>query len=423
MNPTLSVLATPGRSRMTAWMLVHLTRKPAWSRGHSAAIIAGIVLAIGLIDFFLGIKISLRVFYFIPIALAVGWLGWWEAVITSVASVAVWFIGDWLDGAEYVRRPEILWNASIILSMYLVVAWILEALIALHRQMEGRVRERTAAFERESRARVRLQRDLLRISERERSSIGQDLHDGLCQHLAGTALAGQVLVEQLAPRDLEGAESARGIVRLVEDGIVQTRHLARGLLLATIEPERLIPELDELAAAVGRQSGVPCRLTLRGTPRAPDQDTASHLFRIAQEAVRNAVRHARLPSGSRSCSRATPQNLLLVVSDDGKPGCRPRGAGRAWGCGSWPSAPSPCGRGVRRRRQPRRRHPRALRRLPRAGDQPAWSPTLPPCPPAPASSSSTITRWCGNGSARCSGSSRTSSSADRRRTSPARSRA
>src|SRR5580692_8372876 len=197
MNPTLSVLATPGRSRVTAWMLVHLTRKPAWSRGHSAGIIAGIVLAIGLVDFFLGIKISLRVFYFIPIALAVGWLGWWEAVITSIGSVAVWFVGDWLDGAEYVRRPEILWNASIILSMYLVVAWILEALIALHRQMEGRVRERTAAFEREARARVRLQRDLLRISERERSSIGQDLHDGLCQHLAGTALAGQVLVEQL----------------------------------------------------------------------------------------------------------------------------------------------------------------------------------------------------------------------------------
>jgi signal transduction histidine kinase len=316
MNPTLSVLATPGRSRVTAWMLVHLTRKPAWSRGHSAGIIAGIVLAIGLIDFFLGIKISLRVFYFIPIALAVGWLGWWEAVITSIGSVAVWFVGDWLDGAEYVRRPEILWNASIILSMYLVVAWILEALIALHRQMEGRVRERTAAFEREARARVRLQRDLLRISERERSSIGQDLHDGLCQHLAGTALAGQVLVEQLAPRDLEAAESARGIVRLVEDGIVQTRHLARGLLLATIEPERLIPELDELAAAVGRQSGVPCRLTLRGTPRAPDQDTASHLFRIAQEAVRNAVRHAR-PKRLEILLEGDPQNLLLVVSDDG----------------------------------------------------------------------------------------------------------
>jgi len=301
---------------VTAWVLVHLTRKPAWSRAASAGIIAGIILVIGLVDYLLGAKISLRVFYFVPIALAVGWLGWWEAVVTSVGSVVVWFLGDWFDGAGYVRQPEVVWNASIILSMYLVVAWILEALIGLHRQMEERVRERTAAFEREARARVRLQRDLLRISERERSSIGQDLHDGLCQHLAGTALAGQVLVERLAPTDAGAAESARGIVRLVEDGILQTRRLARGLLLATIEPERLVAELDELAAAVGRQSGVPCRFTLRGSPAAPDRDTASHLFRIAQEAVRNAVRHAR-PKRLEILLEGDRQNLLLLVTDDG----------------------------------------------------------------------------------------------------------
>jgi signal transduction histidine kinase len=301
---------------VTAWVLVHLTRRPAWSRASSVGIIAGVVLLIGAVDFLLGVKVSLRVFYFIPIALAVGWLGWWEAVATSVASVVVWFLGDWFDGADYVRHPEVIWNASIILSMYLVVAWILEALLALHRQMEGRVRERTAAFEREARARVRLQRDLLRISERERSSIGQDLHDGLCQHLAGTALAGQVLVEQLAPRDPAAAESARGIVRLLQEGIVQTRHLARGLLLATIEPERLVGELDELAAAVERQSGVPCRFTLRGNPDPPDQDTASHLFRIAQEAVRNAVRHAR-PKRLEIVLEGEGEDILLLVSDDG----------------------------------------------------------------------------------------------------------
>jgi hypothetical protein len=89
MNQTPTALPAPGRSQITAWMLVRLTHKPAWSRGCSAAIIAGVVLAIGLIDYLLGIKISLRVFYYIPIAMAVGWLGWWEAVITSLASVVV----------------------------------------------------------------------------------------------------------------------------------------------------------------------------------------------------------------------------------------------------------------------------------------------------------------------------------------------
>ena len=73
-------------------------------------------------------------------------------------------------------------------------------------------------------ARLRLQREILAVSERERSSIGHDLHDGLGQHLAGTALAAQVLAEQLAGRaQAAAAGDARRIVQLVEEGIAQTR--------------------------------------------------------------------------------------------------------------------------------------------------------------------------------------------------------
>ena len=155
------------------------------------------------------------------------------------------------------------------------------------------MRQRTLALETEQWPEIRLQRELLKITERERSTIGHDLHDGLCQHLAGTALATQVLAERLAGASPELAEQARGIVTLVEDGIAQTRTLANGLLLVSIDPDRLIAELEKLATSVSTIHGVPCQMTVRGDPVPPGKTAASDLFRIAQEAVRNALRHAR----------------------------------------------------------------------------------------------------------------------------------
>jgi signal transduction histidine kinase len=325
-NPPPSFFPKRG---LSSRILAYLTRKPDRPRIGSVGIVFGLVALIGLTDYVIGTHISLRVFYYIPIALAVAWLGWLDAVMTSVASVGVWLLGDYVAGSTYVRRPAILWNASIVLAMFLVVAWILDKLIALHRELEERVRQRTLALEQEIAARAALQRELLEVGERERSSIGNDLHDGLCQHLVGTALAAQVLFEQMAARGDPAAADARGIVRLVEEGIAQTRNLASGLLLAAITPDRLTAELEELAASVSRRDGLPCRFVLRGNPRVSDAGAASHLFRIAQEAVRNALRHAR-PRSLEIALIGDGQNVTLTVADDGQ-GLGPRDGGRGLG--------------------------------------------------------------------------------------------
>ncbi len=77
--------------------------------------------------------------------------------------------------------------------------------------------------------RKRLEKEILEISDRERQRIGQDLHDGLCQHLAGIELMSQVLEQQLAPKSRTAAARAGEIARHVRDGISQTRSVARGL--------------------------------------------------------------------------------------------------------------------------------------------------------------------------------------------------
>ena len=319
----------PGPERPAFFRLDFVTRPPTWGRILSAFVVLALIVAVGLLDFLTGPDLSLRVFYDIPVALAVIWLGGWAGVIACVGCVSCLYFAAWIENASYAQAPAIWWNLPVGFISYLVVVWILHALVGLHRQLERRVQQRTAALEREISARLQLQRELLLTSDRERSAIGQDLHDGLCQHLVGTAMAAQVLAGKLAGRNAPGEDEARGIVRLVEEGIAQTRHLARGLLLASIPPERLVPELEELAGAMSQSSGVPCRFVAQGDCDAADEQTASHLFLIAQEAVRNALRHAR-PSSLEIALTAGAGQLTLIVSDDGA-GLPSRRPGRGMG--------------------------------------------------------------------------------------------
>jgi signal transduction histidine kinase len=302
-------------SRFDSWLLRILTQPPQ-SRWACIAIITGLLAVIGYIDYLSGTTISLQVFYLAPIALAVAWLGYFSSFITAAASVIVRVGGDYLLGAEYTRRPTIIWNTVGFLAMYMIVAWVLQSLIKLQREQEERVKARTNALAYEISAREQLQQELIEISERERRTIGNDLHDGLGQHLTAMAYAAQVLSQQLAGRDDLAARTAREIVRLAEEGIMQSRQLARGLLLTAIEPGSLNRELEQLAATVQQQTGVRCQFESHRPPLVADSSTASHIFRIAQEAVRNSIRDAQ-PTAVDVSLTGDEEVLVLSISASG----------------------------------------------------------------------------------------------------------
>jgi two-component system CheB/CheR fusion protein len=102
----------------------------------------------------------------------------------------------------------------------------------------------------------------------------------------------------------------------MQTGITQSRQLAGGLLFDAIEPARLTGELRDLTGAMAKQSAAACRFEVDGAPQAPDAATAAQLFRIAQEAMRNAVKHAKAASIAVSL-RAEERALRLEVADDG----------------------------------------------------------------------------------------------------------
>ncbi len=291
-----------------------------------------LVLLVGLADFVSGVEASMLVFYFLPVALAVTGLSWRAGVVTALACVSIWLVGETLADRHYSHQLVRWWNAGIAFGTYLVLIWLLHSLLTLQRHMEERVRHRTADLTEEIAERERLEKVIMEISERERRRIGRDLHDDLGQHLTGTALASQVLGEKLQARSAEEEPDAWRIVTLVEQGIEKTRNLAKGLLLAEIEPDGLRTALQELASATEDQARIICEFHCTETIRLEDSIAATHLFRITQEAVHNALRHGKAKY-IEIALRAEAGQLVLTVLDDG--------------CGLPPSAARGHGLGLR----------------------------------------------------------------------------
>jgi len=141
--------------------------------------------------------------------------------------------------------------------------------------------------------RKRLEKTVLEISEREQRRIGQDLHDGLGQHLTGIAFMTKVQEQRLAERGIPEAADAAKIVELVNDAIRKTRELSRGLLPVVSDAHGLMSALRLYAAEIEDLFGIACRFQCEDAVLIHDVPMATHLYHIAQEAVNNAIKHGR----------------------------------------------------------------------------------------------------------------------------------
>ena len=305
--------------------LAGLERGP---RGRIIAASLAILVLIGGIDYLTGFEVLFSIFYLLEVALAAWFVGTGFGLVMSVLSAMVWIGGDLAAGARYSNSFVPIWNAVILMVFYFILVWLLASLRSLHRGLEAKVRQRTRALSQEMAERQRLEKEILQISEREQRRVGHDLHDGLCQHLTATALAGQVLAERLETKRLPEAADADKVVRLVEEGIDLARNLARGLYPAEMDAEGLVAALHELADTVTKAGKVRCVFECEPPVQIADAAAVTHLYRIAQEAVRNALRHAKAARVEIRLS-GRQGGVGLTVEDDGVglPDTGPAGGG------------------------------------------------------------------------------------------------
>jgi two-component system, LuxR family, sensor kinase FixL len=164
--------------------------------------------------------------------------------------------------------------------------------------------------------RRRLEQEILETSEQERRRIGQDLHDGLGQMLTGIGLISRNLARKLRENGYFGAGEAEEITDLIREADQHARGLARGLVPVELDAAGLATALQRLAFNAERLFGIQCVFEEIHSPLLHDNTAATHLYRIAQEAVSNAVKHGRASRVVLRLASADDQ-VRLRVQDDG----------------------------------------------------------------------------------------------------------
>lgn len=161
-----------------------------------------------------------------------------------------------------------------------------------------------------------LQEEVLRIASLEQQRIGQELHDGTQQELAGLGLLAQALVEELHPDHGKAHHMAARLAK----GIAQTNHhvqaLARGMLPVSIEGSHLMRALAELVSQTESASGLACRFECPQRVDVGSSEVATHLYKIVQEAISNAIKHAHCTTISVQLKREDSR-AVVEIDDNG----------------------------------------------------------------------------------------------------------
>lgn len=268
-----------------------------------------LVMVVGFFDLITGYEVSLTILYGIPIYLVAWCIDKKAGVLLGLICGIVWWWASAASGRPYLSNWQEIWETFVRIAFFVFIGIGAASLKREHDAAAARI-----ALLEHSR---RLEREIIEISEREQRRIGRDLHDGLCQYQAALACAAASLNCDLLKKNLiKEASMAEELARRLQEAVAQTRDLARGLVPVQMEEMGLASALEELARSVSTLHGVRCDFVLQGNPAMIDNAAATHLYRIAQEAINNATRHGRADEIEVRLTN-DDEVILLRITDNG----------------------------------------------------------------------------------------------------------
>jgi signal transduction histidine kinase len=185
--------------------------------------------------------------------------------------------------------------------------------------LEKEILERRVAHEslaREAAERERLEREVARVGDNERRRLGQDLHDGASQQLAVALLRCRALENRLDVEYPPGIAEVQALGTILESTMDEVHEVAHSLAPVGMDPEALGPALGALARRTAHSFGVRCEFREAGGVGLPDPNRTLDLYRIAQEAMNNAGKHARAERITVTLG-GEDGHVVLQVDDDG----------------------------------------------------------------------------------------------------------
>jgi signal transduction histidine kinase len=282
---------------------------------------------VGWLDHKTGPAISFALFYIPPVAMAAWFGGRRVGLIAAFASAAA-LTADVPESAQFSTPLIYCWNATTRLLIYSLGALLVAALRQQRDQLQAVIEQQNARLELEMAERALAEHEIIEAGAREQRRIAYDLHDDLGQHLVGIALKAKLLGEKLRSTHPAQAEEASTIARLANDAARQTR-LTAHKLDADNGAIDLTTALPQLAAAVGENCHVRVSVNTSACSVPVSAQVAVQLYRIAQEALRNAIEHGRADKVEIYLVSHQEQ-IVLTVSDNGR-GFDPSVAGQGLG--------------------------------------------------------------------------------------------
>ena len=277
-----------------------------------------------------------------PFGFALGITAFALGLAATVSLLRFFTLVAGIDVVEQVFEPLILqrWYFSLVCLAILMTSLgfslityerLNKLLVAANGDLESQVAARTVDLSQEIKRKQTLERLLSSTTESERRRIGNELHDDLGQRLTGISLIAEVLSKELEKAGFYLSGHADAIQQAASEAIVQVRGLAHGLIPVAPEPEGFGEAMAQLAKASSVQ-GLICKFEYDEPVHVKNPDIAANLFRIAQESVSNAIRHAKAHNITIRVEDIEGK-VALSVADDG--------------CGFvWPQTSTENGRGM-----------------------------------------------------------------------------
>ena len=284
---------------------------------------AGLILfsLVVVLDYITGPVFSIALFY-ASVVMLVGFFGdGLQAQVFALLCAVAWATVNW-EGHSFGGGWGYAWASMSRYLTFVLFGVGGAAVRARHEADQQRIRALERAKD--------LEQEITRISEHEQRRIGQDLHDGICQVLAAIRCAASSVRDDLETKEAPEAAVVGEIADMLRDTIMETRNLARGIFPAQMEAAGLPAVLEELAENIGRLHRLKVSFEARGEIKVADPEAAMHLYRIAQEAVSNAVKHSKAAHVAIQLIHAG-STLVLTVADDG--GGMPEAAAGSEGMG------------------------------------------------------------------------------------------
>jgi signal transduction histidine kinase len=163
----------------------------------------------------------------------------------------------------------------------------------------------------------RVQMEVVQMPQREQQRLGRELHDGLGQQLTGLGLLARSLTRRLEEGDSREREMAEQLASGLEQALAELRTLARGLIPVHTDARGLVSALEELALRISEQSGIRVELRHENPILISDNEIATHVYRIVQEAINNSVKHAQADNIV-LLLEADEHEAVIEVRDNGK---------------------------------------------------------------------------------------------------------